>query len=111
MTKRTDQDKYTTCSKLLDEGKYVEAVRLAKSLSNAPFRAAIFIDGGFALGDSSKVRKGTKIFEEMLLADASASDITKCSIAYNAANGYSSLYFLNRISGQSVTPPNDGMCQ
>ena len=107
MTNKAETDIYNTCSKLLDEGKFVEAVKLAESLSNAPFRAAIFIDGGFALGDSSKVKKGTKIFEEMLLAGDPANNITKCSIAYNAANGYSSLYSLKRIKGKDVVPPND----
>lgn len=107
MTNKAETDKYNVCSKLLDEGKYLEAVKLAESLSNAPFRAAIFIDGGFALGDLSKVKKGTKIFEEMLLTDDTANNITKCSIAYNAANGYSSLYSLKRMKGKSVIPPND----
>ena len=56
----TEADKYDACSKFLDEGKFVEAVKMAESLSYAPFRAAIFIDGGFALRDSSKVRKRDK---------------------------------------------------
>ncbi|MFH1908393.1 MAG: LA2681 family HEPN domain-containing protein [Chloroflexota bacterium] len=107
MTNKNEADKYNACSKLLDEGKYVEAVKLAESLSNAPFRAAIFIDGGFVLGDSSKVRKGTQIFEDMLLVDETTNGITKCSILYNAANGYSSLYSLKRRKGKDVTPPND----
>ena len=52
MNKKTELEKYDICSKLLDEGKYVEAVKLAESLSYAPFRGGmIFIDGGFALGD------------------------------------------------------------
>ncbi len=97
-------DVYKTCSQLLDEGKYVEAVKLAESLSNAPFRAAIFVDGGFALGDSSKVRKGTKIFEDLLLVEEEKSDFSRCSILYNTANGYSSLYSLKRIKGKKVIP-------
>ncbi|MEN6619964.1 MAG: hypothetical protein ABFD50_00210 [Smithella sp.] len=107
MTNKAETEKYIACSKLLDEGKYVEAVKLAESLSNAPFRAAIFIDGGFALEDSSRVRKGTKIFENMLQADEAASKFSKCSILYNAANGYSSLYTLKRRKGKEVIPPND----
>ena len=107
MTKRTDKDKYITCCKLLDEGKYVEAVKLAELIATAPFRAGIFIDGGFALGDSSKVRKGTKIFEEMLLADEFTTGIAKCSVAYNAANGYSSLYSLKLRIGKDVISTND----
>lgn len=107
MTNKTEADKYNVCSQLLDEGRYVEAVKLAESLSNAPFRAAIFIDGGFALGDSSKVKKGTKIFEEIFLANGAPNGITKSSIAYNAANGYSSLYSLKLSKGKGVIPPND----
>jgi tetratricopeptide (TPR) repeat protein len=107
MIKKADKTKYITCSKLLDEAKYVEAVKLATSISYAPFRAGIFIDGGFALGDSNKVRKGTKIFEEMWLVDDTTSNIAKSSIAYNTANGYSSLYSLKRRSGKEVTPTND----
>ncbi len=100
-------DVYKTCSQLLDAGKYVDAVKLAKTLSNAPFRAAIFIDGGFALGDSSMVRKGTKIFEDLLSVEEEKSEITRCSILYNTANGYSSLYSLKRIKSKKVIPPND----
>src|SRR6266508_3966067 len=107
MTKRADKDKYIASCKLLDEGKYVEAVKMAESISSAPFRAGIFIDGGFALGDSSKVRKGTRIFEEMLLTDKSKYGIARRSIAYNAANGYSSLYSLKLRTGKNITSTND----
>lgn len=107
MANKNEVDEYKTCSSLLDEGKYVEAIKIAESMSNSPFRAAIFIDGGFALGDSGKVRKGTKIFEDLLLADESTSGFTRCSILYNAANGYNSLYSLKRRKGKNVTPPND----
>lgn len=107
MTSKTEADKYNLCSQLLDEGKFFEAIKLAGTLSSDAFRAAIFINGGFALGDSSKVRKGTKIFEDMLLVDESTSGFSKCSILYNAANGYSSLYTLKRINRKVVSPPND----
>lgn len=100
-------DKYDTCSKFLDEGKYVEAVKMAESLSYAPFCASIFIDGGFALKDSSKVRKGIKIFEDLLSIDEATSGMSKCSTIYNAANGYSALYMLKRYKGKDVIPPND----
>lgn len=106
MTDEIVLDKYQTCCELLDKGKYIEAVKLAESLPDT-FRAAIFIDGGFALGDSSKVKKGTKIFEEMLLLDEKESGLAKCSIFYNAANGYSSLYSLKQRKGKNVIPPND----
>ncbi len=107
MTKKIDKENYTICCRLLDEGKYVEAVKLAESLSNPPLRAGIFIDGGFSLGDVSKVKKGTRIFEEMLLADESTTGIAKCSVAYNAANGYSSLYSLKLRNGKNVISTND----
>ncbi len=107
MTSETEADKYSICSRLLDEGKYVKAVKSAETLSNDAFRAAIFIDGGFALRDSSKVKEGTKIFENMLLVDEITSGFSKCSTLYNAANGYSSLYTLKRMNGKKVIPPND----
>ncbi len=107
MISKTETDKYNTCSKLLDESKYVEAIKLAETLSNDAYRAAIFIDCGFALGDSSKVRKGTNIFESMLLLDEATSGFYKCSTLYNAANGYSSLYALKRKEGKEVIPAND----
>jgi len=101
MTSEAEIKKYSTCSKSLDDGKYVEAIKLAETLSTDAFRAGIFINGGFALGDSSKVRKGTKIFENMLLADE-IGKFSKCSILYNTANGYSSLYELKRKKGKSL---------
>lgn len=107
MTNKTEADTYNVCSKLLDEGKYVEAVKLAETLTNDPYRAAIFIDGGFELGDLSKVKKGTKIFKNILLVDETTNGFSKCSTLYNTANGYSSLYSLKRIKGIKVTPPND----
>ena len=107
MVTKTEVGTYNTCSRLLDEGKYVEAIKLAETLSKAPFRAAIFIDGGFALRDASRVKKGIRIFEDMLLADETVSNIAKHSTLYNAANGYSSLYTLKRSKGKEVQPPND----
>lgn len=107
MADKSETEKYETCSRLLDEGKFVEAIKIAESMSNAAFRAAIFIDGGFALDDSSRVRKGTKIFEDMLLVEEITGGYTRCSILYNAANGYSSLYSLKKRKGEEVIPPND----
>lgn len=107
MISKAETEKYHLCSKLLDEGKYIDAVKLAKTLSSDAFRAGIFIDGGFAIGDSKTVRKGTKIFEEMLLVDEAVSGFSKYSILYNAANGYSSLYALKRINRKTIVPSND----
>lgn len=107
MIRKTEADKYNSCLKLLTEGKNVEAIKLAETLSNVAYRAAIFIDGGLALHDSSKVKKGTKIFENLLLEDEATSNFSKCSILYNAANGYSSLYTLKRINHKTICPPND----
>jgi hypothetical protein len=107
MTSKEEADKYNACSKLLHEGEYVQAIKLAETLSSDAFRAAILIDGGFALRDSTKVKKGTKIFENMLQVDETVSNISKCSTLYNAANGYISLYTLKRIKGKKVIPPND----
>jgi hypothetical protein len=106
MISEKEKIKYSTCLQLLDEGKYIDAIKLAEELTTTAFRAGIFIDGGFAIGDSSKVRKGTKIFENMILADE-VGKFSKCSILYNTANGYSSLYELKRIKGKDIIPPND----
>jgi hypothetical protein len=89
-------EKHKACSQLLDNGKYKEALALAESLSTPVFRAAIFIDGGFALDKSGKVREGTEIFEKLLTADQSEQQFSRVSLLYNAANGHNSLYTLRR---------------
>lgn len=99
--------KHKACSQLLDDGKYKEALALAESLSIPAFRAAIFIDGGFALGKSGKVREGTEIFEKLLESDQPEQHFSKSSLLYNAANGRSSLYTLRRQRRTTVIPTND----
>lgn len=107
MASKKEINTYKTCLRLLDEAKYVEAVKLAESLSTGAFRAGIYIDGGYALGDTSKVKKGTKIFEDLLSIDESKTGFSKSSIMYNAANGYSSFYELKRMNGKGTVSPND----
>lgn len=107
MTSKKEIAIYRTCLRLLDEGKFVEAVKLAESIPHSPFSAGIFVDGGFALGDAGKVKKGIKIFEGLLLIKESKSKFSKSSIMYNVANGYSSLYSLKLIKRKPVIPPND----
>ena len=102
-----DKEKYETSSRLLDEGKYKEALSLAESIATPAFKAAIFVDGGFALGKSGKVREGTGIFEKISSSDESEQGFTKCSLLYNAANGRSSIYKLRRIRRNSTVPTND----
>ena len=43
----------------------------------------------------------------MLSIDETTSGMSKSSIMYNAANGYSDLYMLKRHKGKDVIPPND----
>ncbi len=107
MTSKMEEDKYNTCLKLIDEEKYVEAIELAETLSSDAFRAIIFVDAGYALRDSSKVSKGIKVFENMLLVDETTSNFTKCSTLYNAANGHSALYAIKLRNYKAKTPPND----
>jgi len=102
-----DTKKYETCTQLLDEGKYREAITLAESVTTPAYRAVIFIDGGFALGKSGKVREGTEIFESLLSTDESEQPFARYSLLYNAANGRSSLYKLRRIRRKTTTPTND----
>lgn len=107
MIPREDTEKYKTCTRLLDEGKYEEAVTLSGSISTAELRAAILIDGGFALNKSGKVREGTEILENLISSNRLESDFTRCSLFYNAANGRSSLYTLRRKRRKNTIPTND----
>lgn len=106
MINTSETEKYHACSKLLDDGKYVEAIKLAETLSTDGFRAGIFIDGGFSLDDVSRVRKGTRIFEQ-LLEEKDKPSFSKVSLIYNAANGHISIYTLKRRKGKASAPPND----
>ena len=107
MIPQDETGKYKTCSQLLDEGKYKEALALAESLSVPVFRAAIFIDAGFALDKSGKVRKGTEIFEKLLSSDQAEQQFSRSSLLYNAANGRSSIYKLRRQRRKNTIPAND----
>lgn len=107
MANNDELEQYKTCVRLLDEGKNVEAVKIAETISNNAFRAVILIDGGFALADISKVKKGTKLLEDLLPVEEIISGFARVSILYNIANGYSSLYSLKRQKGKALPPPND----
>lgn len=101
-----DRERYELCSHLMDEGKYSEALQQAEAIQNLAYRASIYVDAGFALGKSGKVRQGIELFEQ-LLSSEEGSAFTRYSILYNTANGYSSLYGLRRRRRNATVPPND----
>lgn len=106
MTENEDIDKFETCSQLMDEGKYYEALLQAESILNPGYRASILVDAGFALGKSGKVRQGTALFDELMFSEE-GKDFALHSILYNAANGHSSLYSLRRRRRKTTIPIND----
>lgn len=107
MDNLTEFKKFENCSNLINEGKYLDAIKIAKSLESDYYRAAIYIDAGFELKDNSKVRKGTIIFENLTNVEESIIGFTKSSVFYNTANGYYSLFRLKKINKKEIIPPND----
>lgn len=107
MTIQQDQEVHKICSKLLDEGKYNQALLLAETIYTPSLKASILIDAGTALRRSGKVREGTEIYESILQSDAAKQGYARHSLLYNAANGRSSLYELKRSRRNSIVPPND----
>jgi tetratricopeptide (TPR) repeat protein len=107
MANLTEYKKFQNCSNLINEGKYLNAIRLAKSFESDYYRAAIYIDAGFELNDISKVRKGTIIFENLTNVEESIIGFTKSSVFCNTANGYSALYKLKKRKDNKLIPPND----
>lgn len=107
MVNLSEYKKYENCSNLINEGKYLDAMRIAKSFESDYFRAAIFIDAGFELNDYSKVKKGTLIFENLTNVEESIIGFTKSSVLYNTANGYSALFTLKKRDNKKLIPPND----
>lgn len=106
MINESEIEKYQACLKLLSKGKYIDAIQLAGTLSVEGFRAGIFIDAGFSIGDINWVKKGTKIFEKLLI-EQDKGYFSEASITYNAANGNLSLYTLKQRRGKVIVPPND----
>jgi tetratricopeptide (TPR) repeat protein len=107
MTQTKDENKYQICSRMLDEGKYKEALVLSEEISDNALRAAILIDAGTALSKSSKIQEGIAIFENQLSSDDSEQRYDRVSLLYNAANGYSSLYNLRAKKRRIAAPTND----
>jgi len=106
MNETDDLERYIICSRLMDEGKYFDALQQAESIQNLGYRASILVDAGFALGKSGKIRQGITLFEQ-LLNSTDGEAFTRHSLLYNAANGYSSLYSLRRRRRNATVPPND----
>lgn len=106
MSETDDLEKYELCSRMMDEGKYGDALKQAETIQNIGYRASILVDAGFALGKSGRVREGTNLFEQLLNSEVGKA-FERHSILYNAGNGYSSLYSLKRRRRNATVPPND----
>jgi len=104
MIEKDDVAIFELCSRLMDEGKYIDALHQAESILNPGYQASIFVDAGFALSKPGVVRKGIALFEKLI---ASEERKEFASYLYNTANGYSSLYSLRRQRRSKTTPPND----
>lgn len=106
MIESDDLKKFELCSKLMDDGKYHDALLQAESILNPGYRASILIDAGYALNKPGKIRQGIVLFEELLTSETGR-EFAKHSLLYNIANGYSSIYSLRRQRRNKTVPPND----
>jgi len=104
-----DKARYSECEKLLLEGRYKEAFLLANDISDPACRAAILIDAGYQLKKPNALREGIRLFEETLNETVSRETmLSRSSVLYNIANGYSSLYSLRKAKRRAYpVPPND----
>jgi len=100
-----EQKKYQDALTLQKEGKYQDAIDMARNIAHAGARAGIFIDCGFGIAKPSLVREGISLFEDLL--QKGDSGISKASLLYNIGNGYYSIYKLRLLKGVKVIPPND----
>jgi tetratricopeptide (TPR) repeat protein len=101
-----DTEKFKLFSRLMDEGKYPEALMVADTVSEPLHRASILVDAGFALGKSGKVRQGTAIFEDLSNSEY-GKKYARHSLLYNIANGHYAIYSLRKIRRKKTIPPND----
>lgn len=106
VNKTDDLERYRNCSRLMDEGRYADALKQAELIQNLGNRASILVDAGFALGKSATVREGTNLFEQ-LLNSSDGDAFARYSLLYNAANGYCSIYSLRQRRRNATVPPND----
>jgi tetratricopeptide (TPR) repeat protein len=102
---KPEQNAYREANRLLDAGKYREALELAETIGQPELRAAILIDAGFAVSKSGPIREGITLYEDALRAPKSL--FSRGCLLYNAANGYSALYTLRRRTAAALVPPND----
>jgi tetratricopeptide (TPR) repeat protein len=106
MINKDDVAIFELCSRLMDEGKYIDALHQAESILYSGYRASIFVDAGFALNKSGVVRKGIALFEKLIVSEE-GKEFANYSLLYNTANGYSSLYSLMQRRRSKTIPPND----
>ncbi|MBN2365980.1 MAG: tetratricopeptide repeat protein [Calditrichaeota bacterium] len=102
----SDHEKYKYCRNDMNEGKFVQALHHAETISNPGFRAAILIDAGFASGKSERIRDGIRLFKQLLESDYEG-EIDKSSLFYNIANGYDCLNRLKCKKTKKFSLPND----
>jgi hypothetical protein len=100
-----DQKKYEDALRLQNEGKYQDAINVARNITHSGAKAGIFIDCGYGIAKPSLIREGIALFEELL--QKGNSGISKASLLYNIGNGYHSIYMLRQHKGVKVIPPND----
>ena len=100
-----EQSKYSQALILEKQGKYRDALTIARTIDHPGERAGLLIDCGFGLAKPSLIRQGIAIFQDLL--QKGGSGISKASLLYNIGNGYDSIYKLRQRKGVILVPPND----
>jgi tetratricopeptide (TPR) repeat protein len=100
-----DQAKYKRALNLGKDGKYKDALTVARNIDHPGARAGLLVDCGFGIGKPSIIRQGIDLFQELLRKGNSG--ISKASLLYNIGNGYYAIYQLRRRKGGKIVPPND----
>jgi tetratricopeptide (TPR) repeat protein len=101
----TDTDNYKLALRLQKEGKYREALETVRSISNPILRAGILIDSGADARKPAIIREGVRLFEDALTQDHGK--ISRASLLYNIANGYSAIFQSRLANGAKLVAPND----
>lgn len=89
----------------MNKGEYAEAVTLAKSIETSALRGALLIDAGAESSKSTYIREGIQLLEE--LRSANDTSVSRESLLYSLANGYSALYTIRRRRRPTLIPTND----
>ena len=100
-----DSENYRLALRLQKEGKYSEALETARRISNPIFRAAILIDSGDDARKPALIREGIRLFENALTQNNV--NVSRASLLYNIANGYSAIFHSRLVNGAKLVAPND----